>query len=254
MFNFGGDRRACRLRLLVLSLLGAPINYPALAKQLITFAFFAVIGFTMGRKIGAITETKILKWNLLASEKPPATVEIEAPACLICQVPVGSPSPEGTIERWSLLPCGHRFGSHCIKRYLGIVADERPSCPICRLPAHHQCDHPVLPLVLDARDSKSETDMPAKERTLGIEKLQASLCGYCRTLEAKEKRSRKPSARWKTPIRWMWRLRLTTCRRSRSRDGRDDDGIWRGPWVDKWPRERDPGWEKWWESQAPCGA
>ncbi|KAK4110010.1 hypothetical protein N656DRAFT_715028 [Canariomyces notabilis] len=180
--------------------------------------------------------------------------EIEL-SCPICLVPVGSLSPEGTVEGWSALPCGHRFGSYCIKQYLGMVADERPSCPVCRLPAHHQCDHPVLPVVLDAREAKLDEEITAEKRAGKISKLQAIPCGYCQTPEASEKRPRKLfSSRWKTPIRWLWGLRLTTRRRrNRSRDGGDNnDGIWRGPWVDKYPRPRDLEWEKWWSNQAPC--
>ncbi|EFX04752.1 cell cycle checkpoint protein [Grosmannia clavigera kw1407] len=63
---------------------------------------------------------------------------------MICYVPVGVRTPDGEIESWSALPCGHRFGSYCVKRWLGLA--EQPACPICRTPMVHACGHPVLPL------------------------------------------------------------------------------------------------------------
>lgn len=254
MFDFKRyrARRPSLLILLVLLFFGGPLLCLALTRQLLALTFIPFLRFTMGRMIGLKTETNAAKHTPIASGHSPAPGETEATPCPICQEPVGSPSPEGTIEGWSVLPCGHRFGSRCIKYYLGLVADERPSCPICRLPAHHRCDHPVLPALLDAHKAGPQKNIPAEERAVGTRKAQATLCGYCLVLDASGRRYRKPTARWKTPIRWLVQ-RLTTRRTNRS-NGLDDDGVWRGPWVDKWPRPRDPEWERWWNGQAPCGA
>ncbi len=59
------------------------------------------------------------------------------------QETVGSPTPEGIVELWSTLPCGHRFGSYCIKTWLGLT--EQPSCPVCRREMAHACGHRCCP-------------------------------------------------------------------------------------------------------------
>lgn len=93
------------------------------------------------------TRYTFAKTKEAALEKPTARVEVEE-TCAICQEPIGSRTPDGITEGWSKLPCGHRFGSYCIKHYLRVVADDRPSCPVCRRNVYHTCGHPVLPTVL----------------------------------------------------------------------------------------------------------
>lgn len=53
------------------------------------------------------------------------------PACPICQVDIGTKSPEGVKEGYAVTPCGHVFGSVCIKKYLAIT--DKPLCPVCRM-------------------------------------------------------------------------------------------------------------------------
>ncbi|KAI1444845.1 hypothetical protein F5Y02DRAFT_145567 [Annulohypoxylon stygium] len=69
--------------------------------------------------------------------------------CPICHDPVGLLNPEGIIESWTSLHCGHRFGTHCIQTWLqeSINRDQtaNPSCPICRTTAKHPCGHLISP-------------------------------------------------------------------------------------------------------------
>ncbi|KAL2118203.1 hypothetical protein VTJ04DRAFT_7863 [Mycothermus thermophilus] len=129
----------------------------------------------------------------------PATVavRIDDPNCLICQEPVGQTNPEGITETWSILPCGHIFGSYCIKRYLGVAADDQPLCPICRSLAHHDiCGHPVLPFVL--RPDGSHPDLVVVDAASGrvrpptsLDDLNNIACKYCRDLEERRKRRQR---------------------------------------------------------------
>jgi RING finger family protein len=81
------------------------------------------------------------------SSKPSISVRaVEEDRCSICQESIGVPAADGTVEGWSRLPCGHRFGSLCVKRWFGL--SPTPTCPICRRSAAHRCGHPVLPDVL----------------------------------------------------------------------------------------------------------
>ncbi|KAI1214668.1 uncharacterized protein F4807DRAFT_5402 [Annulohypoxylon truncatum] len=69
--------------------------------------------------------------------------------CPICHDPVGLANPEGIVESWTSLHCGHRFGTHCIQTWLqeSINRDQtsNPSCPICRTTAKHPCGHLISP-------------------------------------------------------------------------------------------------------------
>ncbi|KAI2629066.1 hypothetical protein GGS26DRAFT_111827 [Hypomontagnella submonticulosa] len=69
--------------------------------------------------------------------------------CPICHDPVGIANPEGIVEAWTALHCGHRFGTHCIQTWLqeSINRDvhTNPSCPICRTTAKHPCGHLISP-------------------------------------------------------------------------------------------------------------
>ncbi|KAI1322505.1 hypothetical protein F5Y16DRAFT_38323 [Xylariaceae sp. FL0255] len=67
--------------------------------------------------------------------------------CPICHDPVGILNPEGILESWVQLHCGHKFGSHCIQTWLQESAERdhnsSPCCPLCRTIAKHPCGHPV---------------------------------------------------------------------------------------------------------------
>lgn len=186
-------------------------------------------------------------------------------SCPICQEPVSKPTPDGIVESWSVLPCGHKFGSHCIKHWLGLVAGEKPCCPVCRKDACFSCGHPVLPVVM-SKDQARESD-----GCRGVdwsEKLQKSRCDYC------QPRYSLPCPGVKVPhrmgfkglARGCWRLlrtgRVRQAQRDRmrvavgpdleaSRRRRED---FRVMWVaHEGLRDpgRDPGWERWWNNQEP---
>jgi len=80
------------------------------------------------------------------SEKP-SKLELVPEDCPICHDPVGIETPEGILESWVHLYCGHKFGTHCIQRWLqdSVERDPHsvPSCPYCRSVAKHPCGHPV---------------------------------------------------------------------------------------------------------------
>ncbi|KAI5867278.1 hypothetical protein GGS23DRAFT_168646 [Durotheca rogersii] len=82
----------------------------------------------------------------------PTPVPPHLEECPICHDPVGIANPEGIIESWTKLHCGHKFGTHCIQTWLqeSIDRDERanPTCPICRTTAKHPCGHLISPLPL----------------------------------------------------------------------------------------------------------
>lgn len=179
------------------------------------------------------------------------TVEIEA-ACPICQESVGEQNPDGITEGWSILPCGHRFGSHCLKKYLRIVAGDRPTCPICRQLAYHGCGHPVLPALITSKPGERKRSAEAKDFfEAGV---LTKHCGYCR-----------PRQEWPTPRRsglkrvasWLVAGPKKLLKRNRRNRGIAGGplllpwGDGNGPYIDPFPRERDPQWEIWWDQQAP---
>ncbi|KAK7731732.1 hypothetical protein SLS53_008676 [Cytospora paraplurivora] len=97
------------------------------------------------------------------------------PACAICQVDVGTKSPDGVKESWSITPCGHVFGSVCIKRYLAIT--EKPLCPVCRTDLFHLCSHPVLPVSYDPKKSLQSRDEAAEKAFPG--EPRHGECRFC---------------------------------------------------------------------------
>lgn len=103
------------------------------------------------------------------------------PACAICQVDVGTKSPDGIKEGWSITPCGHVFGNVCIKRYLSIT--DKPLCPVCRTDLFHICSHPVLPAPYDPKKSKLTREEAARTCFPGDQRN--SDCSYCRQLRLK---------------------------------------------------------------------
>ncbi|KAL2025115.1 hypothetical protein VTK56DRAFT_117 [Thermocarpiscus australiensis] len=251
-------------RLLLLTrILRLPFLLPILAAKLVVFAYTTFLKLTMGITTSDRTESEKNPGGL---EKHSAAVEIEA-ACPICQETVGSRSPDGKVEGWSVLPCGHHFGSYCIKHYLGMVADDRPLCPICREAAHHQCGHPVLPVMLGPEGANPDAKKRPSVRTraIKVQQLQSSPCEYCRPFPASERRpGKRRSLMWMTPCRWL--RRLVPFRQRNRTGGRDgsDRNTYRvrrtprhhgdGPWTDSYPRAPDPEWQRWWRSQAPRGA
>ncbi|POS71863.1 hypothetical protein DHEL01_v209743 [Diaporthe helianthi] len=98
------------------------------------------------------------------------------PACAICQVDVGTKSPDGIKEGWSITPCGHVFGNVCIKRYLSIT--DKPLCPVCRNDLFHICSHPVLPAAYDPNKSGLSREEAARQSFIGD--VRNHDCVYCR--------------------------------------------------------------------------
>ncbi|KAM7208779.1 hypothetical protein V8F20_000942 [Naviculisporaceae sp. PSN 640] len=218
--------------------------------------------------------------------------QVEA-TCPICQEPIGYKNAEGITEGWSLLPCGHRFGSYCIKHYLNLVAEDRPSCPVCRQIAYHQCGHPVLPVLLKPNGSKAEIIVESAD--LLVEEMKNSQCAYCLLKIVNEERllgfvaETRRGSRWKSLVGWSKILAFTKKRKASRRSRRAPDPVpapepavvvpasqdtsqsgfptlsrqpqpggngagWNGPWVDPFPKARDHGWERWWRQQEPVGA
>jgi len=234
-------------------------------KGLYTIAYATINMSTVTRQKLRMSYTSDKK-DPSAYEKSHSTPKVQVEeSCPICQEPIEVRNKEGITERWSMLPCGHQFGSYCIKHYLRVVADDRPSCPICRQPAYHNCGHPYLPIVIESNRS------PVDE-TLGqfsdawIEKMRTTSCTYCRTRKNISPAWRPKARRGPLRSAGSWLLTLATHPRRFIRNrGRqeevlrgpllipwqeDEDG-YNGPWVDPFPRPRDPVWERWWDSQKP---
>ncbi|KAI2615896.1 hypothetical protein GGR54DRAFT_611447 [Hypoxylon sp. NC1633] len=91
--------------------------------------------------------------SVVPQEASPKSKKQSAPEppeeCPICHDPVGIANPEGIVESWTKLYCGHKFGTHCIQTWLqeSINRDHyvSPSCPICRTTAKHPCGHLINP-------------------------------------------------------------------------------------------------------------
>jgi hypothetical protein len=186
-------------------------------------------------------DTAVKGLSLTKEEKPNSSVYVDT-ACPICQEPVGQRTPEGKIESWSKLPCGHKFGSHCIKHWLRMVAEERPCCPMCRQNASHLCGHPVLPELLNHnRKTTSDIGKPAGK----LDMLQFTNCVFCSQDMATPRRKRlRP---WRL-VRGCWRL---------IRHGRIRERPRPAPQVTMFayfPRLRDAAWESWWSNQEPRNA
>ncbi|KAK0739661.1 hypothetical protein B0T21DRAFT_363048 [Apiosordaria backusii] len=227
-------------------------NLASLVRQtspLLLPLFFLLTTFrypnTMGKK-GALNDRKGGP-TIIESEKQIDTTDPES-SCPICTDPIGTKNPEGAVEGWSELPCGHRFGSHCIKHYLGIVADDRPACPICRQVAHHQCGHPVVPMLCGGTASKPRK--PVMQSKITIKDLGWKVCGYCETARGGQRKVVKNSL-WRLPFRTIANA-LNPRRRREMRRQQPLFPSYRPPrWVPP-AAMRDPGWEKWWKAQAPA--
>ena len=233
----------------------------------------AQMALTMRRKAGSYIRRRE---SVLGKQS--VTVQVEA-TCPICQEPIGCKNPEGIVETWSVLPCGHRFGSYCIKHYLRVVATERPSCPVCRQNVYHSCYHPVLPAVLKPSSKGGpQMDEIVEAAQLILPEVQFSECGYCLARKSAEPPVRRGRlAKWTSTISLSW-LKVPKMRRSKperaanSREGdaeaesEEDAGSDEEtpdspplngiptPWIDPFPRPRDHEWEKWWIAKEPRGA
>jgi hypothetical protein len=158
--------------------------------------------------------------------------------CSICQEPVGKPNPDGITESWSLLPCGHKFGSHCIKQWLGLIAEQKPCCPVCRRKASFACGHPALPTVL------SEEEARRKDGCRGPDKsniIQYRVCDYCKEMGFFCRKAGIGNARGLVlgrSIKSLWR-RLTRMRRG------GGEIIWTTE------EDRRIHFQRWWNKQEP---
>jgi len=246
-------------------------------------AFIYSLALAMGRTVLGRADFK--RYRATSPEKELPAVQIEETTCLICQETIGTRNAEGLKEGFSMLPCGHRFGSRCIKRYLAITADEQPLCPICRHVAYHDaCGHPVLPFLLNRDGTHPDliADKTGKLRPpkCSGEELMTALCEYCLLPdEEKNKPEKKLPGRLETagmPFRWLRAMlpfprkkkntydhqRTTSQENTTGQDHRlsrqearnrrrtpASNGNWEGPWMDV--QSRDVGWETWWKAQAP---
>lgn len=263
-------------------ILRVPLLPAIAAKHLLTFIYS--VALAMGRRVRGRADFK--RYRAASPEKQLSAVQIEETTCLICQETVGTRNAEGLKEGFSMLPCGHRFGSRCIKRYLAITADEQPLCPICRHAVHHDtCGHPVLPFLLNRDGTHPDliADKSGKLRPpMGSdEELKTAPCQYCLLPDEEKNKPEKPRlGRLETmgmPFRWLRALlpfpskrknaddhqsptnqentngqshRLSRQEaRNRRRTQASSSGAWEGPWMDV--QSRDVGWETWWKAQAP---
>ncbi|KAK4215899.1 hypothetical protein QBC37DRAFT_418029 [Rhypophila decipiens] len=243
------------------SILFAPFRLPSYLYNLTVAAMSA---FTKRRPLQYVAKKDAVLDKLGVKTQVDST-------CPICQEPIGSKSPEGITEGWSLLPCGHRFGSYCIKHYLNVVAEDRPSCPVCRQIAYHQCGHPVLPVILKPNGSTPDKIMESAD--LLVEEMKHSSCAFCQSPSRNPQAmviegGQIPQSRWKSLVGWVRVFPFTKRRRYARRQRlqaptlvvtsqpatNEDTGAWTGPWMDPFPKQRDPLWEKWWKQQEPRGA
>ncbi|PSS00819.1 hypothetical protein BD289DRAFT_450164 [Coniella lustricola] len=116
-----------------------------------------------------------VRTSVVRHQAEPEHVSID-PTCPICAVDIGAKSPDGVRETYAITPCGHVFGSVCIKKYLAIT--DKPLCPVCRIDLFHACSHPVLPSFYDPRKSRLTRDDAAAQAF--PEDLEYTDCNYCR--------------------------------------------------------------------------
>jgi len=144
--------------------------------------------------------------------------------CSICQETIGNPLPDGVIETWAMLPCGHAFGSFCIKTWLGLA--EQPSCPVCRRDMQHACGHPCLPRVVTRLHG-----LPRKPAQL------SSTCFFC------------TKARWKNPRQGVVGravIRAITVLAADKFKDRLDRIYW-----EVWRKNQSREFGQWWALQEP---
>jgi hypothetical protein len=103
-------------------------------------------------------------------EEPPLSFELPS-SCDICNDQFKGP---GTVERPTVLPCGHIFGNRCIKRWMqgkrpdseheALTASDRGGCPICRRKLVYRfCGHAIIPKTLPIlRDEDVPVTLPVQ--------------------------------------------------------------------------------------------
>ncbi|AEO63278.1 74efd430-f868-4852-ace7-a691d73e47c0 [Thermothielavioides terrestris] len=184
--------------------------------------------------------------------------------CPICWQPILPPTVgRAGREGWSALPCGHRFGSVCIKKHLGMEAHNEPLCPVCRSPAYHEpCRHPVLPFVLDRNGNHPELvkDAFGKLRHVrGPAYLAKELCAYCLPPSGRDTAlllaadvSRVPPGSAQTIVVMSEQDLLSSPTVIRQ-----DMGTYQviryigGGWWDEIVQARYLDWKDWWNEQVP---
>ncbi|KAI1360028.1 hypothetical protein F5Y08DRAFT_59795 [Xylaria arbuscula] len=145
--------------------------------------------------------------------------------CPICHDLVGVPNPEGILESWVHLHCGHKFGSSCIQCWVDESAEihpmQEPSCPICRTTARHPCGHPIVtpvrgvylgvitpgrpPLIYEPRHPRPRRRLTRREghpnrppppppHSTNPRVQMVGKCRYCAILAAQEERRKKRSS------------------------------------------------------------
>ncbi|KAI0144892.1 hypothetical protein BJ166DRAFT_79712 [Pestalotiopsis sp. NC0098] len=127
--------------------------------------------------------------------------------CPICHDPVGAANPEGTVESWTSLHCGHKFGDHCLQTWIQDSLDREdphnpePTCPICRSVAKHPtCGHSVcaVPTFEMAWQAWQRYQQALMEETLG-----GNLRPTVRPRNRLQRREGHPSRPTYTPPRRM---------------------------------------------------
>ena len=192
-------------------------------------------------------DTAVNKASSVDVQKPIADVHIDA-ACPICQEPVGQPTPEGKAESWSKLPCGHKFGSHCIKYWLGLRTEDKPCCPICRRNVAHLCGHPALPELIASPGRRNTSDIEISAAEVGKPDMtQYTNCVFCRQGigGTRKKRAKKRYKPWRF-VKGCWCLVRHGRIRARPMPNREVT-MW-PPWCQEL---RDLAWKRWWIDQEP---
>lgn len=170
------------------------------------------------------------RFRIKSSPRLSVAVDAKDAACPICQQTVGSKTPDGIVETWSTLPCGHSFGAHCLKSWLGLA--EQPSCPVCRRDMVHTCGHPVLPT------PAGKGRLQKKRKTNKQEPSLSQTCQYC------------VAAQRRNPRRGLFsRVALGSASKllcTRKMHERLDQMYW-----ERWRSLQSNEFGKWWADQEP---
>lgn len=146
----------------------------------------------------------------ISEKAPQCTLAADSPPleeCPICHDPVGAANPEGTVESWTSLHCGHKFGDHCLQTWIQDSLDREdphnpePTCPICRSVAKHPtCGHSVcaVPTFEMAWQAWQRYQQALMEETLG-----GNLRPIVRPRNRLQRREGHPSRPTYTPPRRM---------------------------------------------------
>lgn len=181
-----------------------------------------------------IVEKDAISPVTLAQEQ--ATDVVVDISCPICQEPVGEPNADGVTESWSLLPCGHKFGSHCIKHWLGLTAGRGPSCPVCRRRTTYACGHPALPRVLSKKEARSIDGCIGRDKSY---KIHSRACNYCKEVGFHCDNVGLVAAKCLVLRRTMKSIWLVTMRRAA------------GDMTEIAREDRHGHFQRWWNKQEP---